>query len=412
MLVGLKNKFLAFITLFGIYNVVEPILTKTLYDSNNVLLLAVSIVAFAGLVVRKLKNGASANSMLWTVFIIAFSFLILMADGVLSFGYYTKWVLFAFALLFYIVTIDGDEAVSDGVYKLIFFAVCIQVVFFIYNSFDASAYEKLRSGTYLKLCFENKNATAIHLLTLCCISVLYAERLKAKKEKLKIVLPMLAFAICFYFIIKTGSRSAIMGALFVLLFFALPKLKRYVTRPVLLLIILTPFIFAAVYIAIYKAGYADLQFMGRKLFNGREDLWMPVFEADWSEWLFGMYSKYTRIGAPPFQLHNGTVDMIASYGIIVTGMFLAMIYSVLSKLLKTKNDTNRMIVICLCAIIVETVGEAALFMGGARSIYICMIFAFIAKNTVSDTSLNDEIPENKNNKKKLYIQEKQRSNKI
>ena len=349
----------------------------------------VSIVAFVFLLIFKKRQNASVADVLCVIGVLVFSLLILMLGGVLSPGYYTKWVIFAFALLFYLVTLRSDEDVSDGIFKLLFLSVVVQSAFFVFQSFDDLAYVELTSGTFIKFCFDNKNSAAMHLLTLCCISVLYAERLKTKQEKFKIILPLITFAICFYFILKTGSRSSLIGAIFILPFFIAPSIKKYITRPILLLFVLSPFIFAVIYIALYKAGFGDLQFLGRKIFNGREELWIPVFEGNLYNWMFGMFSQFTRPDGIPFQLHNGIIDLIASYGSIVTIAFLTMIYKSLAKLLDTKNNTNRMVVICICALIFQSIGEAALF-NGTRAIYICMILAFIERKTNNDIFTNNK----------------------
>ena len=377
MLSGLKNKLSVFLILFGAYNIIEPILTGTTYDPNNIILLAVSIIAFGFLLISKRVHGIS---ILGIFGILIFAFLFLFIDGGFSFSYYTKLVIFAISLLFYYVMLQSNENISESNYKVLYLSVLLQLIFFVIESFDSSAYMTMRSGTYLILCFDNKNSTAMHLLTLCCILILYAERIKHKEGKRKTIVPLLAFVVCLYFIVLTGSRSSLIGALFIIPFYFLPKLKRRVSKLIMFCFLLSPIIFAAIYIALYNAGYGDLQLFGRTLFNGRQDLWIPVFEGDLFDWLFGMYSNFARPDGVPFQLHNGIVDLIASYGLIVTTAFLFMIYKLLSALLESCSDTNRMVVICICALVLQTIGEAALF-NGTRAVYICMIMMFIERKS-------------------------------
>ena len=380
MLEGLKNKLMIFIILFGTYNIVSPIFVETFYDPNNYVLLVVSLIAFAILLISKKKLTIS----FWGVMLIAaFSFLFLVEEGGFSLVYYTKWVIFVISLLFYLVVLTSAGTVAEGNYKLLYWSVLLQLVLFAVEAFDKTSYITTRGGTYLLLCFDNKNATAMHLLTLACILILYAERVGEKRGRLHKIVPLLAFALCVFFIVLTGSRSSLVGIIFIALFAVVPKLKRHFSRPLLLFFVLLPFLFAAVYVALYLAGYGDLQLFGRPLFNGRQDLWVRVFEGDALGWIFGMHADFARPDGVPFQLHNGIVDLIASYGLIVTALFLFMIYKLLSSLLKTKNDTNLMVVVCLCALIIQSIGEAALF-NGTRVIYICMILSFVERNPLYD----------------------------
>lgn len=375
MLNGLKNKFIIFILLFGTYNILEPVLTDSKYDPNNKVLLAVAVVAFFWfLILKKIHDSA----IMGLFGVIGFSFVFLMFEGGFSLPYYTKWILFVISLLFYYIMLKNDDLIADNNYKLLYLSVLLQIVFFTIESLNSSAYTTMESGTYLVLCFDNKNATAMHLLTLCCILILYAERVKLRVGKYNAIIPLIAFAVCLYFMVLTGSRSSLVGALFIIPFYFLPKLKAHFTKKAALFFVLMPFLFACVYIVLYKAGYSDLSFLGRTIFNGRENLWLPVFEGSLSEWLFGMSGKFIRPDGIPFQLHNGVIDLIATYGIIITAAFLLMIYKLLVSLLDSHSSINKMVVICICALILQSIGEAALF-NGTRVIYICMILMFIER---------------------------------
>ena len=389
MLSGIKNKLSVFIILFGLYNIIVPIVTQTTYDPNNVILLAVSMIAFVFFLFIKRKHDISLVVVLGLV---AFS-LIFITASLNSFSYlqYTKWLIFVISLFFYYIMFKSDIPLAEGNYRLLYLATIVQIVLFVMDLFNASAYTTMESGTFFISCFDNKNATAMHLLTLCCIMILFAQRAKTKKGKLRAIIPLAAFGVCVYLLILTGSRSSLVGAIFIIPFYFLPKLKRIVSKPVIFLFLIFPFVFAAVYVALYQAGYQDLQLFGRALFNGREDLWIQVFNGNFFDWTFGMYSQFARPDGMPFQLHNGTIDLIGTYGLIITVVFLGMIYKMLAWLYSSKSEINRMIVICVCALILQSVGEAALF-NGTRVVYICMILMFIERKqnnapTKGDTAI-------------------------
>lgn len=376
MFVGFKNKFIVFITLFGVYNVIKPILLGGKYNPSNVVLLGVSALIVLFLPSSKKKNDVPLLAILG---IILFSLLVVLIDGKPVLTYYTKWVLFAISLLFYYVMLDQEVEVSEKNYRLLYFSVLLQVIFFTFESFDASAYTKMRSGSYLVLCFDNKNSTAMHLLTLCCILVLYLEKLKQSPVKKKRSVAFIAFALCLYFMYLTGSRSSLVGALFILPFYFMPNLKKRLSKPMVFMFLVLPFLFAAIYVALYNSGHGDLQLFGRSLFNGRQDLWIRAFDSDFKGWILGVYSKFARADGIPFQLHNGVVDLIATYGLLISFAFLAMIYKLLTSLLDSDSSINRMIVVCICALILQSIGEAALF-NGTRAVYVCMILSFIERN--------------------------------
>lgn len=132
--------------------------------------------------------------------------------------------------------------------------------------------------------------------------------------------------------------------------------------------------------SLYRHGHHSIILLGRNLFNGRELMWNSVFEQPLLNLLFGSYHVYTRgTGKLPFQLHNGIVDMIASYGVIITGWFLYLLNKVLRMIVRQRSKMSILIAICILSLMVQSSGEAALLIGN-RCNFICMLLVFLNRN--------------------------------
>lgn len=322
-----------------------------------------------------------------------FALLIAMVSGLfvsfhapVSFAYYTKWILFAVAILLYIMCLNNASQIKESTLMLVFICSALPFVFYLLESFDISYYTHTRIGYKLMLTFENENSAAMQLLLIGGIFFLYARRCMDQHKRLLTVVCFIMIFIDTYLIFLTKSRSSLLAVLFILVFFIFDRFDFLINRKTIFIGILFPLVFALIFVALYHHGYQSIILLGRNLFNGREAMWDSVFQQSLPNLLFGSYHIYTRdTGKIPFQLHNGVVDMIASYGIIITGCFLYALNKVLRIINSRGTKMAILIVICCLALMIQSSGEAALLIGN-RCNFICMLFVFVNEDIAKTMS--------------------------
>lgn len=314
----------------------------------------------------------------------AFALLIVFVSGVfvslhapISFEYYTKWILFAVAILLYIICLSNVGKIKESTMRLVFICSAVPFIFYLMESFDMSYYTHTRIGYKLMLTFENENSAAMQLLLIGGIFFLYARWCMDQRKHFWTAICFIMIFIDTYLIFLTKSRSSLLAVLFILVFFIFDKFDFLINRKTICMGILFPLVFAVIFVFLYRHGHQSIILLGRNLFNGREIMWDSVFQQPLSNLLFGAYHVYTRdTGKIPFQLHNGVVDMIASYGVIITGGFLYALNKVVRTINSQRTKMGTMIAICCLALMIQSSGEAALLIGN-RCNFICMLFVFM-----------------------------------
>lgn len=298
-----------------------------------------------------------------------------------SFEYYTKWILFAISILLYIICLSNTGQIKESTLKVVFISSALPFVFYLLETFDATYYRHSRIGYKLMLTFENENSAAMQLLLIGGIFFLYARRCMDQHKRLLTAACFVMILADTYLIFLTKSRSSLLAVLFILVFFIFDRFDFLINSKTVFIGIIFPLIFAQIFVSLYRHGYHSIILLGRNLFNGREIMWNSVFEQPLLNLLFGSYHVYTRgTGKLPFQLHNGIVDMIASYGVIITGWFLCLLNKVLKMIVRQRTKMSILLAICLLSLMIQSSGEAALLIGN-RCNFICMLFVFLNMNT-------------------------------
>ena len=373
------NVFVVIITLFGLYSVVIPYFQGGFYDLNHKFLTV--FVAISAALFLYVQGDKASIKFIDVILLIILSGLSILFAGYLKLSYYTKWIIFVVSLIIYCIVISNIGMVSETTYKIVYLSSVFQLIIHIIASFDSKYYISLRSGSYLILAFDNKNSSAMQLLFLGSLFILFIKRFMEKNKMKMVIISFAMLMATVYLIYLTGSRSSLIPIICMIPFLFFGKLNKCIKPSIIIFAILFPLFFAVIYVVLYKAGYDDLMLFGRKIFNGREELWINVFDGFPRKWFFGMFSDFiSGDGRSPFQLHNGWVDMIASYGIIVTIMAVRLVYYILNNLRKTEKSINYLVIICVLGLILQSTGEAAL-MTGNRSIFVCLLFLFCERDS-------------------------------
>lgn len=379
------NLLIGILAVLNAYYSIIPHFTGNVIDVDHKVL-AVVIGLFFFLFLLKVKTISRNAGIALLMAALAGVFVFVRAD--FSFTYYTKWILYMTAMLLYIMCLSNVGEIEDSTLNLVFFSSAAPFVFYLLETFDLSYYRHSRIGYKLMLTFENENAAAMQLLMLVGVFFLYARRcLKQRKRVLSAICILMIFVDA-YMIFLTKSRSSLLGILFILVFVLFDKFDHLINKKFIFICVLFPLVFALIFVFLYRQGYQSIIFLGRDLFNGREEMWDSVLRQPLENLLFGAYHKYTQgTGKVPFQLHNGVIDMIASYGIIVTGFFLYVLYKALVKINDSGTKMGKLVVVCCLALMIQCSGEAALLIGN-RCNFICMLFVFLKAEDVE--KMNDE----------------------
>lgn len=360
---------------------------KTIDVDHKILVVVIGIFFLLFLSKSRLKISRGTG---FALLIAVISGIFVSFHAPVSFEYYTKWILFAVAILLYIMCLSNAGQINESTLKLVFICSALPFVFYLLESFDSSYYTHTRIGYKLMLTFENENSAAMQLLLISGIFFLYARRCMDQHKRLLTAVCFIMIFIDTYLIFLTKSRSSLLAVLFTLVFFIFDRFDFLINRKTIFIGILFPLVFALIFVSLYRHGHESIILLGRNLFNGREVMWDSVFQQPLSNLLFGSYHVYTRdTGKIPFQLHNGVVDMIASYGVIITGCFLCALNKVLRIINSQGTKMATLIVICCLALMIQSSGEAALLIGN-RCNFICMLFVFLNADAAGTMSYEGE----------------------
>ncbi len=366
------NWFIIALTLINTYYCIQPHFTDGVMDIDHVFM-GIFIGVFFVLFVLTSKISM----------VTLFSLLVLFVSGVFVFfraptfvlEYFIKWIEFVISILLYTILITSSHKLKKSTWNMIFLTSLIIMFVYLIEAFDAQYYTYSNDGDKLILTCVNQNSAAMQLLLVGSLFFLFAKKYQEEKKNALTVLCFCIILLTLYLIYLTGSRSSLIAIIFLACFFFIPKMEKLVTKPVIIAVLLFPLIFALVLVELSNY-YDEIILLDKNLFNGRELMWRAVFNQPLSNKLLGSYHVYTILGQPPFQLHNGVVDMIATYGIIITAIFLFAVYKLLIYVKNKNTAISTLLVVCILALMVQSTGEAALFLGG-RCSYVALLFTFI-----------------------------------
>lgn len=369
------NIFVAFLAILNAYYMVAPHFNGGVLDIDHKMLIVVILVFFALILITVQRINQSV-AMALCIIPIAWLFVTMSTGYIGSFVYYTKWILFSGSIILYSIFLGMDFVIEERTLNIVFWSHVVPVLIYVIESFDPQYYVHTNKGPALILTFDNQNSASMQLLFISAVLFLSAKRYTDSEKKYRTFIAFVGIVALSYLIWKTGSRSSTLGVLLLLICYVLPSVQKLITKRTIVVFMLFPLFFAVLMVYLYRHNNTNFILLGRNMFNGREKMWAAVFEQPISRWIIGSYPVFTNgEGLIPFQLHNGIVDMIASYGCLITFAFLTALKRVLDRFNTFDSWMGKMLVVTVLALLVESTGEAA-FMTGGRCTFICMLFVF------------------------------------
>lgn len=199
----------------------------------------------------------------------------------------------------------------------------------------------------------NTNTYAILWLliyfNLCCYIELADLKISAKK-----IIFFIITVISFLMIWIAKCRSALLAAIFFLVFYLYKKLHY---KKTLLLLVLLGVIFPVAYIWIYNT-FGNIEFLGKSLFSGRQHVWNEVWKTIEISPIIGTGTVYKIewLGHVTDSAHNTYLGFWKTVGLIPLISFVYFMFSGKNtKLNNSKNDiAKKAFLACMIICVVET----------------------------------------------------------
>lgn len=227
-------------------------------------------------------------------------------------------------------------------------------------------------GTSLTMGFYNPNITGMFLMHACLYNLLAV--LRAKRWYLRVLSAVLAGA-AIYLILQTRCRSALLGlaAFAVLAVLFLLLRPRRIPIWLVVTVIVTPLVFAVLYLLANEAGLLELIGLLEdegKTTTSRVEVWQEAF-AIIREHLFtgdyaALYAPEVGIG----QRHNIHVEILTAYGLIPFLLFIgAMFFCLVPLSEEADTPTKQLPLLAFFALLLAGTFEAG-FITGALGLYV------------------------------------------
>lgn len=276
-----------------------------------------------------------------------------------------------FLSLYTLLTTDSSFLMSERLKHFTAY-VCILISFVVLLLSRSSVAYLMEDGTisfFLTLGFTNPNLTGMVLFGVFCLLLV---NMFQKHRKIQVV-PLI---ILIYLIYLTGSRSALISALFVMMYYLFLS-KRKLPDAVVLTVMLIPIVFPLIYVWLFKRiGYAT--FLGKPLFSGRETMFINFFEilkSYPSILLFGdMNTKFANA-------HNAPFSVLLTIGLI--GTFIVY-YNIIRQIIINNRNANtqvsRIAIVGLLGVFLQTSTEGYFMTGVFPGIFIVFVLVSLSKN--------------------------------
>lgn len=252
-------------------------------------------------------------------FLLAFSFISFVYSGEIEYNNLVPFLCFIeFPILF--TTFDKKNRKLE---KFIYIFYYILSLFYIYLNFTDLAYKfenkfGVSQAEFLTLGFSNPNQTAMYLCFNFFILIIGINNFNNKFFKLLFILNSL---IIYILICKTLSRTAIFIATFyfIVVFLKKQSIFNKVLRKIALFV---PIIFV-IFILFFTDFYSDLIIMNEQFDTGRHYIFQNALIEfkNFETIIFGDYHQFALQN-----LHNSLFSIFAGFGIIVTFLFITLIY--------------------------------------------------------------------------------------
>lgn len=176
----------------------------------------------------------------------------------------------------------------------------------------------------------NPNTIAIIIVVTCLFLGLYIDG-KSKSRIRKILVYLISFAALY----QTRSRTSLVAFLAILMVELILKKKIEKSKKLALLlvaiIIVAGIIFPFIYVGLYMNGIVtyDTQFLGKRLFTGRQDIWINLWnylQNNHGAFIWGVGYNTELYSRGTFNLHNAYLMIFAQYGLPTLLVYLAYIF--------------------------------------------------------------------------------------
>ena len=294
----------------------------------------------------------------------------LMTGTVVSFSYFKKLIMFWSTVL--LLGVMGEYRPEGPEIRFIFRWNSLLACFWILLYFGWRDRMHLLNGlvtVYLTFGFTNPNLTAVFLSAVCMIELIHGAAAVKRMEKLRHTVQA---GWMLFFVFETRARNAqlllvfFLTAYLILTFF--PSRKPRMNGWMAAVVTMFPFLFAMGYLLLVHSPVIQKLFSfligeGKEL-DSRIGIWQFALSAFASSPVFGAYSEISG-GTGASQMHNSHLDILASYGAPVFGMFCVFLFQVLHG--GDAQGGGHIHFLCqagLAALLLSGMGEAMLFSGG------------------------------------------------
>lgn len=189
-------------------------------------------------------------------------------------------------------------------------------------------FEALEKNMYIEAI--NPNTIAIIIVTTCLFLGLYIDS-KTKSKFQKILVYLLSFTALYW----TRSRTSLIAFLAILMVELILKKKVEKSKKWALLliaiVIAAGIIFPFIYVGLYTSGGVtyDTQFLGKRLFTGRQYIWINLWnylQNNYGAFIWGIGYNTELYSRGSFNLHNAYLMIFAQYGLPTLLVYLAYIF--------------------------------------------------------------------------------------
>lgn len=295
-------------------------------------------------------------------------------DGILeycsfSFEYIKKLIIFCCSLAFF--SASRKIIVPKLFFKTVRFLFMLIGAVYVLMFFARNSQMHILGGSYssyLTFRFTNPNLAALFLSGM--IMYLLSSMTKTVKLDLMEILCFVIMAFEIAFIIQTKSRNVILPMLLFaagLIWCVVFRKTICLSKGVIAALVLLPLIAALVYLAVVNVPSIERVFgflsgEGKGL-DAREVVWNYAIRWFLSSPLIGAYYSAGH-GKGFFQLHNSHLDVLTSYGSVVFILFCVFLFMLLCRQTSEPIDRKRLRVLAFICMLLNGIGEAAMFSGG------------------------------------------------
>ena len=346
---------------------------------------------FMYLLAKKIHQREFINILFYiTMIALAFACVSSVTKESMSFDYMKKYIIFCVVfLMLFIVTEEKVNKKTMNVIIAIFYALAIFFIVFFFFFGGSTKTNGKKYSTAITMGLSNGNLTGMWLGTMIYFVFFAMHRVKNIIFK---IASIFFIGLLVYMITVTECRNALVSLVLTLIIYLIYRLKqnKKISNAVLLIIILLPLMFVGLYYALLDTDYVDyLEFLvheGKEL-TSRVHIWEKALDAIKGVTLLtGDYYEISD-GTGESQLHNISLDSLASYGLVVFILTIVYLYKML-KLAVEQQDKKEMNMglICFIGVWLFGLGEAGFITGGS-GMYLpaCLMFAFAFYDIKEDT---------------------------